>query len=65
MPDRSHLRVCRDLAEPPDLLEPLAKREQEETVVRLVPPVALVRLAVLDPQDSQERRDLLAPTENV
>lgn len=49
----------RELAEPPDLPDLLAKTDREEAVVRLAPPVAPVRSVVLDPLDSLERRDLL------
>lgn len=49
----------RELPDPLDPLDLLAKMAHEEIVVRLALLVVLVRLVVLDPQDSLERRDLL------
>lgn len=43
----------------PDPSDPLAKMAQGEAAVRPVLLVALVRLALLEPQDLLERRDLL------
>lgn len=44
-----------------DLLDPLAKRESKETVVRLDLLVALARWVLLDPQDLLEKRVALVP----
>lgn len=51
--------ITRELLEPLDLLDPLAKMAHEELVVRLALPAVLVRLVLLDPKESVERRDLL------
>lgn len=54
----SPLRATLDL---PDPLDPLARRDPKETVVRLDLLVALVRLVLLDPQELLERRVALVP----
>lgn len=52
--------VSRELLDPLDPEDLLAKMEQGELVVRLALLAALVRLVLLDPQDLVERKDLLA-----
>lgn len=44
------------MLDPPDPLDLVAKRDPKETVVRLDLLVALVRWALLDPQEFLERR---------
>lgn len=51
--------VSRELLEPLDPEDLLAKMEQGELVVRLALLAALVRLVLLDPQDLVARKDLL------
>lgn len=51
--------LCRELLDPLVPPDPWAKMVQEDLVVRLVLPVAPVRLALLVLQDLLERRDLL------
>ena len=52
---------CRATLDHPDPLDPLARRESKETVVRQDRPVALVRSVLLDLQESPERRVALVP----
>lgn len=57
--DLNALCVSRELVVPLDQLDPLAKMEQGEHVVRLALLVAPVRLVLSVLSDSLERRDLL------
>lgn len=54
------LHLFRELEEPLDLPDPLAKMERGEHAVRLVLLVALVRLVLVVLLDPLERKDLVA-----